>query len=267
MSDGQSVHELVRFNDPSVWLQGPTRDEAHQLKFRTIVGMVPPDVQTILDVGCGDGELTNRLPAAAPLVIALDRVPAPLRFVKVPRVVGTIGRLPFGDRSFDLVCCSEVLEHLPDGLYQSGLQELGRVARSWLLLGVPFHEYLPVQRARCAQCGGVFHTSGHVRSFASWNVLAGRFPGWRLRSVLLAGSCQIPPCRWLFRARHRLEGMPSNDSRARCPACGGSPAPGRPPRRASPARLLRRLEQFLSPTEQPQWMVCLLQRRTDPRQT
>ena len=266
MPDGQSVHELARFNHPSVWLQGPTRDEAHQLKFRTIVGMVPPNVHSILDVGCGDGELTNRLPAAAPLVIALDRVPTPLRFVTVPRVVGTIGRLPFGDRSFDLVCCSEVLEHLPDGLYRSGIEELDRVARSWLLLGVPFDEYLPARWARCGRCGCVFHTSGHLRSFASWKHLAADFPGWRLRSVLLTGSCDTPGCRWLFRARHHLEGMPSNEPLARCPACGGSPALSHSPRRTA-VRLLRRLERFLRPGQQPQWMVCLLQRRTEPGQS
>jgi SAM-dependent methyltransferase len=44
--------------------------------------------------------------------------------------------IPFADNSFDLVFCSEVLEHLPEPARP--LSEFARVSRHWLLLSVPF---------------------------------------------------------------------------------------------------------------------------------
>jgi SAM-dependent methyltransferase len=52
-------------------------------------------------------------------------------------VRGDACALPFGNRSFDLVVCLEVLEHLPDPA--RALREIRRVARAACLLSVP-HE-------------------------------------------------------------------------------------------------------------------------------
>ena len=54
-------------------------------------------------------------------------------------VVGSIVDLPFPDRSFDVVGCFEVLEHLPGDLPRRALSELARVARRAVVLSVP-HE-------------------------------------------------------------------------------------------------------------------------------
>jgi SAM-dependent methyltransferase len=55
-------------------------------------------------------------------------------------MVADITRLPFEDQSFDLVVCSEVLEHVPDDT--QALKELLRVAKSKVLITVPAHAYL-----------------------------------------------------------------------------------------------------------------------------
>ena len=44
-------------------------------------------------------------------------------------VAGSVVDLPFPDRSFDVVGCFEVLEHLPGDLPRRALSELARVAR------------------------------------------------------------------------------------------------------------------------------------------
>ena len=98
----------------------------------------------VLEVGCGEGivlaQLAARLPGTRFDGLELDersleearaRCPG-ARFVR-----GDACELPFGDRSFDLVVCLEVLEHLPEP--SQALRELRRVARTGCLLSVP-HE-------------------------------------------------------------------------------------------------------------------------------
>jgi SAM-dependent methyltransferase len=56
-------------------------------------------------------------------------------------VAGSVVALPFPDKSFDVVGCFEVLEHLPDDLPRQALAELHRVAKRAVVLSVP-HEPL-----------------------------------------------------------------------------------------------------------------------------
>jgi SAM-dependent methyltransferase len=94
-----------------------------------IVRRSPKDV---LEVGIGNGFLSRYLRHAALRVSTVDIAPA-LR----PDLVGSVTSLPFGDGSFDLVCCYETLEHLPWSSFSDGLHELQRVARRWVLISLP----------------------------------------------------------------------------------------------------------------------------------
>lgn len=98
----------------------------------------------ILDAGCGEGFidklLIDRFPnsqitglefTAEALAIANETNPT------VEYVRGDICDMPFEDRSFDLVMCTEVLEHLPNP--NMALKELIRVSNGNLLITVP-HE-------------------------------------------------------------------------------------------------------------------------------
>ena len=105
----------------------------------------------MLDAGCGEGVVTERLARALPgvRVVGLD-VADPALAAEWQRrqapglefLPGSMYALPFEDRSFDLVCAFEVLEHL--GAPGEGLAELRRVARRALVLSVPRE---PVWRA------------------------------------------------------------------------------------------------------------------------
>jgi ubiquinone/menaquinone biosynthesis C-methylase UbiE len=120
-------------------------DHFHRKVVSEIVALSP---QSFLDAGCGEGFVARRLIDAAPgisltgcdvsegaLEIAARANPE-ARFVN-----GSVVDLPFPDRSFDVVGCFEVLEHLPEGLPRRALAELGRVARRAIVLSVP-HEPL-----------------------------------------------------------------------------------------------------------------------------
>lgn len=54
-----------------------------------------------------------------------------------PDVVGSIVELPFPDKSFDIACAFEVLEHLPFNEFDRAVGELCRVARTHVVISVP----------------------------------------------------------------------------------------------------------------------------------
>ncbi|MCW4000116.1 MAG: class I SAM-dependent methyltransferase [Candidatus Bathyarchaeota archaeon] len=82
--------------------------------FQDMVGGMGADLK-ILDVGCGDGVISEPLIKAGHFVAAVDlpTVATSAQQSKVSAVMaGDAETLAFGDGSFDLVIASEVLEHL-----------------------------------------------------------------------------------------------------------------------------------------------------------
>jgi SAM-dependent methyltransferase len=81
--------------------------------------------------------------------------------------VGTIEALPYEASTFDVVFCSEVLEHLSAEETDAGLREICRVLKAGgLLLGtVPDRENLNDNIVVCPDCGQVFHRWGHQQHF------------------------------------------------------------------------------------------------------
>ena len=102
-------------------------------------------VRTLLDVGCAEGFALNHILRRSSLPLsalgvdidseALERGRA--LHPTLPFQVADIYHLPFGNRSFDLVLCLQVLEHLSSP--EEALSELLRVSRAFCLLSVP-HE-------------------------------------------------------------------------------------------------------------------------------
>jgi SAM-dependent methyltransferase len=97
---------------------------------------------SLLDAGCGEGELMRRgvLPERVQ-VTSLDVRPESLAYFRAQGapgrlVCGSVEALPFPDGSFDAVLCLEVLEHLREP--RRALAELGRVGRA-VIVSVP-HE-------------------------------------------------------------------------------------------------------------------------------
>jgi SAM-dependent methyltransferase len=105
----------------------------------------PLEANSILDAGCGEGETIARLADPPPdRVAAIDILEDSVAFTRrrlpfVEASVGSVYELPFEADSFDLVLCLEVLEHL--GRPAPALRELGRVARSHVVLSVPYEPY------------------------------------------------------------------------------------------------------------------------------
>jgi SAM-dependent methyltransferase len=84
----------------------------------------------VLDVGCGSLGLRALEPAldiTGVDVLAAPGYPGP--FVRADPAEG----LPFADRSFDLVYCSSVIEHVPPERRTAFAAELRRVGRGWFV--------------------------------------------------------------------------------------------------------------------------------------
>jgi SAM-dependent methyltransferase len=136
---------------------------------RALVAAAAPS--SVLDVGCGEGELTAEWAATLPgaRVLGVDvadvvRVPpAPnLAF----RIVAPAPPLPFGDAAFDLVAAVESLEHMDDP--EGALAEMARCARRHLLVSVPrepLWRALNVARGRYVRRLG--DTPGHLHHFSA----------------------------------------------------------------------------------------------------
>jgi SAM-dependent methyltransferase len=98
--------------------------------------------QSVLDAGCGEGVVYRAMRKRgfqgewfgfdfSREAVAYARTRSP----ECEWVHGSAYSMPFASRSFEMVFCSEVLEHLADP--EQSLRELARVSRRWLLLSVP----------------------------------------------------------------------------------------------------------------------------------
>ena len=126
-------------------LQRALIDRFHRKIVAEVMALSP---QSFLDAGCGEGFVARRVIDAVPGIslTGCDVSQTALEIAAAANpegrfVAGSVVDLPFPDRSFDVVGCFEVLEHLPDDLPRKALSELSRVARQAVVLSVP-HEPL-----------------------------------------------------------------------------------------------------------------------------
>jgi ubiquinone/menaquinone biosynthesis C-methylase UbiE len=102
-----------------------------------------PVTATVLDAGCGPGNLVAELARRYGRVCAMDassRMVAIARsnaasFHNVSFQVGDVERLPFAADTFDIVCSAGVIEYLPE--FEIALREMRRVLRPGGVLILP----------------------------------------------------------------------------------------------------------------------------------
>lgn len=97
---------------------------------------VETEGNTFLEIGPGGGVLTLLLEAKGLNVITCDINP-----VLEPSVCCAIPFLPFQNKSFDVVLCFEVLEHLPFSVFFQSLLEIKRLATKSVVISLP--HYIP----------------------------------------------------------------------------------------------------------------------------
>ena len=218
------MSEVAYYQQASLWSRGP--DDYQVQVCADVLQMLPTDVRSVLDVGCGDGFVTDALPGTLD-VVGLDISRAAVAHVSRPTQIGSIESLPFEDDAFDLVMANDVIEHLEDSALARAKRELVRVAKRYILLTVPFAERMDEAIARCASCGTTFHVNHHARRFEERELL-GLFgePDAPYEPIELrySGSMLRQPPDPLAAALLRC-GMHRTWPHAMCPKCGGSAEP------------------------------------------
>jgi len=130
------------------------------------------ECSNLLDVGCGEGYLTNLMYRQkncqiVGIDIGEDVVrKARLSFPYISFIKGSAYELPFNDNSFDFITAFEILEHLENP--ETVLKEFKRVAKKWVAISVPkepLWRILNVLRGRYLSKFG--NTPGHNQHWSA----------------------------------------------------------------------------------------------------
>jgi 2-polyprenyl-3-methyl-5-hydroxy-6-metoxy-1,4-benzoquinol methylase len=129
--------------------------------------------RSVLDVGCGEGVLTQRWAERLEgRVVGIDLEDPALQTEwaarRAPNLEFRVMKaeaLPFGDGEFDAATAIEVLEHVTDP--EHTVAEMARVARSHLIVSVPREPlWRALNMARGAYLRDLGNTPGHVNHWS-----------------------------------------------------------------------------------------------------
>jgi ubiquinone/menaquinone biosynthesis C-methylase UbiE len=187
---------------------GPEDEASWRHRRDLVLRLWPRDAgATALDVGCGDGALSRELAARGQRVVGLDlslkrAVRARERVPEVAFGLASAYELPFPDRAFDTVVCTDLLEHLDEP--ERALRELVRVARGAVIVSVPYS--IRIETTLCPHCGKDYYLYGHQHSFGREGLeRLARGAGARVERfehVIPMFECRrykwFPPLKWLI---------------------------------------------------------------------
>jgi ubiquinone/menaquinone biosynthesis C-methylase UbiE len=143
---------------------GQLQQSAMEEKTSKILDSIPKNVKSIIDIGCGNGVITNAL-AEKYEVTGVDRSENALKYVKTKKIQADADSIPMPDGSFDLVLSSELLEHLEDQTFENTIKEFKRLTRNYIFITVPNCENPDKLSVRCPECKYIYNRSNHLRSF------------------------------------------------------------------------------------------------------
>lgn len=180
------IERGVLYQSEKIWAQAMSRGQRNLVQ--AMIDFFPAEATSALDLGCGDGKLTERLAATVPQIVGLDRSWGALSCAGIPRVLGDATLLPFRDKSWDVVISTDMLEHLDDEAEALAWQECFRVADRWVMIAVPYQECLEEGMARCHVCGQRYHVNWHQRAY-DWPALISRVPDtFEVDHIILTGE-------------------------------------------------------------------------------
>lgn len=160
--------EKKYYEAPEFWKEGALDNELIYTRIAVTADLIPAEVKTLADIGCGNGLFGNYILRNKPAidVLSIDRSEMALSFVKTNKKIGDINNIPLENSSHDCSTCLQVLEHIPVHAYQQALDELARVSKKYIIISVPYNEDLRQNATECPQCLSVFNADLHLRSYS-----------------------------------------------------------------------------------------------------
>lgn len=133
-----------------------------------IINVLPDSIGNVLDVGCGEGyllfKIRKKYNSASLYGMDISKGRIKKTKEKVPKATllrGDILSLPFPNNSFDVVVCSQLLEHISK--YKKAIEELIRIGKKHVIITVP--NELPIITVTCPKCKTKHNLDGHVNFF------------------------------------------------------------------------------------------------------
>lgn len=160
---------------------------AEQNRANDLLRLSPASGDVALDIGARDGHFSRLFAERFARVVALDLTLPAIDHPKVECIKGNAAALPFESDTMDFVFCAEVLEHIPPEMLAGVCQEIQRVGRDKILIGVPYKQDIRVGRTTCYSCGKKNPPWGHVNSFDEAR-LAALFPQCTIQEISFVGS-------------------------------------------------------------------------------
>ena len=137
---------------------------------RMILAQIPTDASTILEAGCGEGILLEKLlkkyPHSEVSGLDIDEENITIcRKYNLPVIAGDLTDIPWEDQYFDVITLIEVIEHLPEP--EKAIMELSRILKQGGRLIVLFPNDLAFKIARISTLYWLeaFADSGHIRQY------------------------------------------------------------------------------------------------------
>jgi SAM-dependent methyltransferase len=195
-------------------------------KIQKVLDIIPESVDTIVDIGCGNGVITNVLGKSFD-VTAVDRSEKALCFVQTKKVVSGADNIPLPNASFDMVFSSEMLEHLEDGIFKKSVAEMKRLTKKYIFITVPNDENPDKLSIQCPSCKFIYNSPNHLRSFKALD-FEKLFPEFKILSTLTFGKNVRYYNKKLLQIKKKISPakswipnywMPENKRRTICPNC------------------------------------------------
>lgn len=147
--------------------------------------------QSILDIGCADGDMMGFLNNRKRFyTVGMDIYEPYLRECKTAKthsenILCDVRRLPFKDKSFDIVLFLETIEHLEKEEGLKVLQEIERIARREIIISTP------VSSAGQEAYGG----NPHQEHRSSWSPIEMRQRGYKVGGIGIAENWLVEKVR------------------------------------------------------------------------